>query len=50
MRSRTSFWKPFITDMTMIRAATPRAMPATERVEMKEMKPFFLPARLPLRV
>ena len=36
--------------MTMMSAATPSAMPATDSVEMKEMKPFFLPARLPLRV
>ena len=49
MRSRTSFWKPFITDSTMISAATPRAMPSIETPEMNEMKPFLRPAR-PARV
>ena len=49
MRSRTSFWKPFITDRTMISAATPRAMPSIETPEMNEMKPFLRPAR-PARV
>jgi hypothetical protein len=49
MRSVTSFWKPFITDRTMIRAATPSAMPATEIREMKEMK-LLRPLRLPARV
>ncbi len=38
MRSRTSFWKPFITDSTMISAATPSAMPSIETAEMNEMK------------
>ncbi len=49
MRSVTCFWKPFITDSTMISAATPSAIPATEISEMKEMKPLFslpLPARV----
>ena len=45
MRSRTSFWKPFITDSTMISAATPSAMPSIETPEMNEMKPFLRPAR-----
>ena len=49
MRSRTSFWKPFITDSTMISAATPSAMPSIETPEMKEMKRFLRPAR-PARV
>ena len=49
MRSRTSFWKPFITDSTTISAATPRAMPDIEIIEMKEMKRLRL-ARLPARV
>ena len=40
MRSRTSFWKPFITDSTMISAATPSAMPSIDTPEMKEMKPL----------
>jgi hypothetical protein len=38
MRSRISFWKPFITDSTTINAATPSAIPAMEISEMKEMK------------
>ena len=46
MRSRTSFWKPFITDSTMMRAATPRAMPSTDTPEMKEMKPLRRVERL----
>ena len=49
MRSRTSFWKPFITDRTMISAATPRAMPSIDTPEMNEMKRFLRPAR-PARV
>ena len=40
MRSRTSFWKPFITDSTMISAATPSAMPSIDTPEMNEMKPL----------
>jgi hypothetical protein len=49
MRSRTSFWKPFITLSTMISAATPSAMPSIDTPEMKEMKPLRRPAR-PARV
>ncbi|MCY1365734.1 hypothetical protein D9M69_525960 [compost metagenome] len=49
MRSRTSFWKPFITLSTMISAATPRAMPSIDTPEMKEMKPLRRVAR-PARV
>ena len=49
MRSVTSFWKPFITDSTTIRAATPSAMPASEMSEMKEMK-LLRPLRRPARV
>jgi hypothetical protein len=49
MRSRTSFWKPFITLSTMISAATPSAMPSIDTPEMKEMKPLRRPLR-PLRV
>ncbi len=49
MRSRTSFWKPFITDSTTISAATPSAMPAIEISEMKEMK-LLRPLRRPARV
>jgi hypothetical protein len=40
MRSRTSFWNPFMTDKTTISAATPSAIPAMEAAEMKDMKPF----------
>ena len=38
MRARISFWNPFITDSTTIRAITPSAMPSMEISEMKEMK------------
>jgi hypothetical protein len=38
MRPRNSFWKPFITDSTIISAATPSATPSMEISEMKEMK------------
>ena len=48
-RSVTSFWKPFMTERTTIRAATPRPMPATEMREMKEMK-LLRPLRFPARV
>jgi hypothetical protein len=40
MRSRTSFWNPFITLSTMINAATPKAMPSMDTPEMKEMNPL----------
>ena len=36
MRSRTSFWKPFMTESTMMSAATPSAIDATDIAEMKE--------------
>ena len=49
MRSRTSFWKPFMTESTMISAATPSAMPSMDTPEMKEMKPLRRVAR-PARV
>ena len=49
MRLRTSFWKPFMIDRTMISAATPRPMPSIDTPEMKEMKPLLRPAR-PARV
>ncbi|MCY1222045.1 hypothetical protein D9M72_341220 [compost metagenome] len=49
MRSRTSFWNPFITDSTTISAATPRAIPNIEIIEMNEMKVLRL-ARLLARV
>jgi hypothetical protein len=41
--------KPFITERTMISAATPRAMPAIDAAEMKEMKRLRRPDR-PARV
>ncbi len=50
IRSRTSFWNPFITDSTVISAATPSAMPATDSAEMNEMKPLRRPPRRPERV
>jgi hypothetical protein len=40
MRSRTSFWKPFMTLSTMMSAATPRPMPSMDTPEMNEMKPL----------
>ncbi|MDT4888046.1 hypothetical protein FQZ97_1245490 [compost metagenome] len=49
MRSRTSFWKPFITESTMMSAATPSEMPSMDTPEMKEMKPLRRVAR-PARV
>ena len=49
MRSRTSFWKPFITLSTMISAATPSAMPSMDTPEMNEIKPLRRDAR-PARV
>jgi hypothetical protein len=38
MRVRSSFWNPFITESTVINAATPSAMPSIEISEMNEMK------------
>jgi hypothetical protein len=38
MRPRNSSWNPFITERTTINAITPRAIPAIEVMEMKEMK------------
>ena len=49
MRSVTSFWNPFITDSTTIRAATPSAMPDTEISEINDIK-LLRPLRLPARV
>ncbi len=49
MLSLTSFWKPFITDNTMISAATPSAMPSMDTSEMNEMNALRRPAR-PARV
>ena len=50
MRLRSSSWKPFITDNTVIRAATPSAMPSIDTSEMKEMKRLRPCARLRERV
>ena len=49
MRSRTSFWKPFITLKTMMSAATPKAMPNMDTEEIKEIKRLRRAAR-PARV
>ncbi len=38
IRARTSFSKPFITDKTVINAATPNAIPSIDENEMNEMK------------
>jgi hypothetical protein len=50
IRSRTSFWNPFMTESTTISAATPSAMPATDSAAMNDMKPLRWPAPRPLRV
>ena len=50
MRLRNSSWKPFITDSTVIKAATPSAMPSIDTSEMKEMKRLRPWARLRERV
>ena len=36
-----SVLKPFITDITMIKIATPRAMPVKEKIEITFKKPSF---------
>ena len=36
-----SVLKPFITDMTMIKIATPSAMPVNEKIEIVFKKPSF---------
>ena len=38
MRARNSPSKPFITEITVINAVTPSAMPSIDTIEMKEMK------------
>jgi hypothetical protein len=45
MRLSNSARKPFMTDMTMISAATPIAMPARENAAMTETNPSSLRAR-----
>ena len=37
----SSVLKPFITDMTIIKTATPRAIPIKEKIEMTFKKPSF---------
>ena len=39
---KSSVLKPFITDMTMIKTATPKAMPKKEKIEIIFKKPSFL--------
>ena len=46
MRSRNSFSNPFITDKTVIKAATPNPTPSMEVSEIKEMKWFRRFARV----
>lgn len=36
--SRTSFWKPFITESTVINATTPNMMPSSDVSEINDMK------------
>jgi len=43
--SSSSFRKPFITAMTMMRVATPSMMPRNENPALTEMKPSFRRAR-----
>ena len=43
--SRTSFWKPFITDKTMMRAMTPKAMEAMDMADMTDTNPSLRPLR-----
>ena len=38
MRVRSSFWKPFITDITVIKAVIPSVIPNSEISEMNEIK------------
>src|SRR5579859_4416165 len=45
MRAISCSWKPFITDITMIRVATPSAMPSSENHAMIEMNPSRRRAR-----
>ena len=43
MRPTSSARNPFITDITMIRVATPSAMPSSEKIAMTETKPSCAP-------
>ena len=49
MRSRTSFWKPFMTDSTTISAATPSAIPAIDVAATKETNRSRPPRRPRMR-
>lgn len=46
MRSRTSFWNPFMTETTVISTAMPSAIPAIDTAEMNEMKWLLRLARV----
>ena len=46
MRSRISFWKPFMTESTTISAQTPTAMPIIETRELMLMKRLRRRARV----
>ena len=41
MRIKTSDRKPFITDITIIKTATPRDIPMKENIDMTLRKPSF---------
>ena len=45
IRLRSSALNPFITDITMINVATPRAIPVNAKPVITEIKPSFLLAR-----
>ena len=45
MRLRNSSWKPFITEITTINAATPSAIPAIDTAAMNDTKPLRLEPR-----
>ena len=45
MRPIRSARKPFITDITMIKVATPSAMPSSEKIAITETKPSCRRAR-----
>ncbi len=45
MRPTNSTRKPFITDITMMRVATPSAIPSSEKIAMTETKPSWRRAR-----
>ena len=45
MRASRSARNPFITDMTMIKVATPSAMPSSEKIAMTDTNPSCRRAR-----